>query len=53
MEFEDELLNVLLSSPNSGKIKAIAEQLEFEINFSFNNDKIYLQGVWELKWSSS
>ena len=53
MEFEDQLLNLLLKSPNSGTIKAIAEELEFEHNFSFNKDRNYLQGVWELRWSSS
>ena len=49
MEFEDQLLNLLPKSPNSGTIKAIAEELEFEHNFSFNKDRIYLQGVWELR----
>ena len=53
MEFEDELLNLLLKSPNSSKIQAIAEQLEINHNFSFGKDRNYLQGVWELRWSSS
>jgi len=53
MEFEDELLNLLLKSPNSEKIQAIAEQLEINHNFSFGKDRNYLQGVWELRWSSS
>ena len=30
MEFEDELLNLLIKSPNSVKIQAIAEKLEFK-----------------------
>ena len=53
MEFEDELINLVLKSPNSVKIKAIAEQLEIDHNFSFNKDRNDLQGVWELRWSSS
>ena len=53
MELEDELLNLLLKSPNSEKIQAIAEQLEINHNFSFGKDRNYLQGVWELRWSSS
>ncbi len=53
MEFEDELLNLLLKSPNSEKIKAIAEQLEIDHDFSFGKDRNDLQGVWELRWSSS
>ena len=53
MEFEDELLKLLLKSPNSEKIRAIAEHLEINHNFSFGKDRNYLQGVWELRWSSS
>ena len=53
MEIEDELLNLLLKSPNSEKIKAILEQLEIDHNFSFGKDKNDLKGVWELRWSSS
>ena len=53
MESEDDLLNLLLKSPNSGSIQAIAEQLEIGHNFSFSNDRNDLQGVWELRWSSS
>ena len=38
MEFEDELLNLLLKSPNSEKIQAIAEHLEFDSNFAFSKN---------------
>ena len=38
MESEGDLLNLLLKSPNSGKIQAIAEQLEIDNNFSFIKD---------------
>ena len=49
MEFEDQLLNLLLKSPNSEKIQAIAEELEIDHNFSFGKDKSDLKGVWELR----
>ena len=53
MESEDDLLKLLIKSPNSESIKTIAEKLEIEHNFSFSKDKNDLQGVWELRWSSS
>ena len=53
MYSEDDLLNLLLKSPNSESIKTIAEQLEIDHNFSFSKDRNDLQGVWELRWSSS
>ena len=53
MENENDLLNLLLKSPNSESIKTIAEKLENDHNFSFSKDRNYLEGVWELRWSSS
>jgi len=53
MELEDELLNLLLLSPNSEEIKAIVEKLELDYYFSFSKNGNDLQGVWELRWSSS
>ena len=53
METENDLLNLLLKSPNSESIRTIAEQLEIDHNFSFTKDRNDLQGVWELRWSSS
>ena len=53
MESEDDLLNLLLKSPNSECIKTIVEHLEIDHNFSFSKDRNDLQGVWELRWSSS
>ena len=47
MEFEDDLLNLLLKSPNSESIKTIAEKLEIDHDFSFSKDRNDLQGVWE------
>ena len=53
MESEDDLLNLLLKSPNSKNIKIIVEHLEINHNFSFSKDRNDLQGVWELRWSNS
>ena len=53
MESEDDLLNLLLKSPNSESIQTIAEKLEIDHNFSLSKDRNDLQGVWELRWSSS
>ena len=53
MESEDDFLNLLLKSPNSESIQTIAERLEIDHNFSFSKDINDLQGVWELRWSSS
>ena len=53
MESEDDLLNLLLKSPNLGRIQTIAKKLEIDHNFSFSKDRNDLQGVWELRWSSS
>ena len=33
MVLEDDLLNLLLKSPNSGRIQAMAEHLEIDHNF--------------------
>jgi len=53
METENDLLNLLLKSPNSENIRNFAEQLEIDHNFSYCKDRNDLQGVWELRWSSS
>ena len=53
MKTENDLLNLLIKSPNSKSISNIAEQLEIDHNFSFSKDRNDLQGVWELRWSSS
>ena len=46
MYSEDDLLNLLLKSPNSGRILAIAEQLEIDHYFSFGKNRNDLKGVW-------
>ncbi len=45
MDPEDGLLNLLLKSTNSGRIQAIAENMEIDHNFSFGKDRNDLQGV--------
>ena len=51
MESEDDLLNLLLKSPNSESIQTIAEQLEIDHNFSFSKDRNDLQGVWAVSYT--
>ena len=53
METENNLLNLLLKSPNLENIRTISERLEIDHNFSYTKDGNDLQGVWELRWSSS
>ncbi len=53
MNFEQQLLDLILSSPKTKKIKNMAEELEKESKFSLNMDIEKLKGVWELRWSSS
>ena len=53
MYSEEDLLNLLLKSPNSESISTVVKQLEIGHNFSFSKDRNDLHGVWELRWSSS
>ena len=53
MDLEEQLLELLISRPNTKKIKIIAEKLENDSNFILSNDKEKLKGIWELRWSSS
>ncbi len=53
MNLEQQLLDLLLSSPNKKKIKNIAEELEKESRFTISSDIEKLKGIWELRWSSS
>jgi len=39
METENDLLNLLLKSPNSESIRSIAEKLEIDHNFSFSKNE--------------
>jgi len=53
MNLEQQLLDLLLSSPNKKNIKNMAEELEKESRFTISSDIEKLKGVWELRWSSS
>ena len=53
MDSEDDLLNLLLKSPNSVRVQAIAENLEIDHNFFYIKDRNYLQDAWELRRGSS
>ncbi len=53
MDSEEGLLNLIIKSPYSERIKVIAEHLEIGHNFSYSKDRSDLQGVWDLRWSSS
>ena len=48
MELKDDLINLLLKSPNSGKNKVIAQQIEIT-NIIFSKDRNDSKGVWELR----
>ena len=53
MNLEQQLLDLIISRPNSHKIKNIAEELEKESRFTISSDIEKLKGIWELRWSSS
>ena len=53
MNLEQQLLELLLSRPNSIEIWNMAEELEKESNFNLGKDIEMLRGIWELRWSSS
>ena len=53
MNLEQQLLDLLLSSPKTKKIRNMAEELEKESKFTLSNDVEKLKGIWELRWSSS
>ena len=53
MNLEQQLLDLLLLSPKTKKIKNMAEELEKESKFTLSNDVEKLKGIWELRWSSS
>ena len=53
MKLEEQLLELVVSKPNSKKIEKIAKELEIESNFNLSADIDKLKGIWELRWSSS
>ena len=53
METEQKLIKLLLDKPNSKDILLLATKLEGNSNFILSKDIEKLQGIWELRWSSS
>ena len=53
MHLEEKLLKIVQKYPNSNEIGEIARHLEVGYEFSLNECIEKLNGIWELKWSSS
>tara|TARA_B100000614_G_scaffold111997_1_gene100477 strand:- start:56 stop:613 length:558 start_codon:yes stop_codon:yes gene_type:complete len=53
METEQKLIRLLFNKPNSKDILLLVTKLESKSNFIFSKDIEKLQGIWELRWSSS
>ena len=53
MKLEKQLLELLLSKPDTKKIENFAAELEKESKFTLSRDIQKLKGIWELRWSSS
>ncbi len=53
METESKLLKILIEKPNSKDILTMAMRLENNSNFNIKHDIKKLEGIWELRWSSS
>ena len=50
---ELKLIELLLNNSNSKEVLLIAKKLESESDFSLSRDIEKLNGIWELRWSSS
>ena len=53
METEQKLIKLLFDKPNSKDILLLTAKLESNSNFILSKDIEKLQGIWELRWSSS
>ena len=53
MEIEQKLIKLLFDNPNSKDILLLTAKLESNSNFILSKDIEKLQGIWELRWSSS
>jgi len=53
MDTESKLLEILIEEPNSKDILEIAMKLENYSKFNLKSDIKKLEGIWELRWSSS
>jgi len=53
MRTEQKLIKLLIDKPNSKDILLLAKKLERNSNIILSKDIEKLEGVWELRWSSS
>ena len=53
MDIETKLLKILNEKTNSKNILSMAIELESKSNFNLKRDIKKLEGIWELRWSSS
>ena len=53
LNLENKLLKVIYTRPNSEEIDELVAKLESESKFTLDNDISKLNGIWELRWSSS
>ena len=53
MDAEQKLIKLLFDKPNSKDILLLTAKLESNSNFILSKDIEKLQGIWELRWSSS
>ena len=53
MDTEQKLIKLVFDKPNSKDILLLAKKLESKSNFILSKDIEKLQGIWELRWSSS
>ena len=53
MDTESKLLKILFEKPNSKDILSMAIELENNSKFNLKRDIKKLEGIWELRWSSS
>ena len=53
MEKDQQLIKLLSDKPNTKDVILLATEFENASNFILNRDIKKLQGIWELRWSSS
>ena len=53
LNLENKLLKLVDTCPNSEEIGELVKRLESESKFTLDNDIFKLDGIWELRWSSS
>ena len=53
LDFENDLIDLLLIDRYSTNIENLAKKLESISEFTLTDNSINLKGIWELRWSSS